>query len=218
MTVHIGNIPVETERQRPGGLGILVIEPDLSEARKIETSLRSHSGVSDVVVVSNVAEAEDAVTSQALALSILDPACLTDPLVDCEVLLDRPGHHCILYSSLPTDRLGLVNTRASVSAVIDRSDGLDAILGAISNLVQRIEANCVEHQSALKDHKVALSRRERQTLNFLGHGFTLKETANRLNINPKTVETYKSRALSKLGITSRAELVSFVAFGLTPES
>jgi DNA-binding NarL/FixJ family response regulator len=54
-----------------------------------------------------------------------------------------------------------------------------------------------------------LSQRETEVLRLTAQGLTNKETAYRLSISMKTVETYKSRAAEKLGLHSRAEIVRF---------
>ena len=56
-----------------------------------------------------------------------------------------------------------------------------------------------------------LSEREIDVLRLLAQGFTSKEIADRLDIGVKTVETYKSRATSKLDLRSRAQIVRFAA-------
>ena len=53
----------------------------------------------------------------------------------------------------------------------------------------------------------SLSRRERSVIIMTAKGQPAKQIANELKISPKTVETYKSRALSKLGLSNREELV-----------
>jgi two-component system response regulator NreC len=52
-----------------------------------------------------------------------------------------------------------------------------------------------------------LSERERQVLGLVAQGFTNREVAERLNLSVKTVETYRSRLIEKLGLHGRAELV-----------
>lgn len=54
-----------------------------------------------------------------------------------------------------------------------------------------------------------LSPREWQILELLAQGYTNREIAERLAISVKTVETYRSRIVDKLGLRSRAELVRF---------
>jgi two-component system response regulator NreC len=55
----------------------------------------------------------------------------------------------------------------------------------------------------------ALSQREREVLYLLALGYTNQETAERLLLSVKTVETYKQRLKDKLGIQGRSELVRF---------
>jgi two-component system, NarL family, response regulator NreC len=54
-----------------------------------------------------------------------------------------------------------------------------------------------------------LSEREHQVMKEVIHGRTNKEIADSLNLSIKTVETYRARAMEKLGVTSRAELITF---------
>lgn len=54
-----------------------------------------------------------------------------------------------------------------------------------------------------------LSEREIDVLRLLAQGFTSKEIADRLSIGMKTVDTYKSRAVEKLNLRSRAQIVRF---------
>ena len=54
-----------------------------------------------------------------------------------------------------------------------------------------------------------LTQRETEVLKLTARGFTTKETARRLDIGVKSVETYKARGLEKLGVKSRAELVRY---------
>jgi DNA-binding NarL/FixJ family response regulator len=56
-----------------------------------------------------------------------------------------------------------------------------------------------------------LTDREETTLRLVAMGFTTKEIARRLDIGGKSVETFKSRGLDKLGLKSRADLVRFAA-------
>jgi DNA-binding NarL/FixJ family response regulator len=54
-----------------------------------------------------------------------------------------------------------------------------------------------------------LSKRELEVLHHLAEGYSSKEIAARLQINVKTIETYKGRALEKLGFQSRVELIRY---------
>lgn len=54
-----------------------------------------------------------------------------------------------------------------------------------------------------------LTRREREVLEHLVHGFTNLEIAEKLCISDRTVETHRANINGKLGLKSRADLVRF---------
>jgi DNA-binding NarL/FixJ family response regulator len=54
-----------------------------------------------------------------------------------------------------------------------------------------------------------LSARETEVLQLAAAGYTNKELSLRLRIGVKTIETYKARAMEKLGLETRAELVRY---------
>jgi two-component system response regulator NreC len=54
-----------------------------------------------------------------------------------------------------------------------------------------------------------LSPREREVLALTAEGFSSREIGEKLFISPKTVDTYRSRIMEKLGLSHRSELVRF---------
>lgn len=54
-----------------------------------------------------------------------------------------------------------------------------------------------------------LSPREREVLGLVAQGYTNQQIADRLGLSVKTVETYRSRLVEKLGLRSRADLVRY---------
>ncbi len=56
-----------------------------------------------------------------------------------------------------------------------------------------------------------LSERELEVLRLLGQGHTNLVIAERLDISPKTVATYRARIAEKLGLKSTADFVKFAA-------
>ncbi len=62
-----------------------------------------------------------------------------------------------------------------------------------------------------------LSNREREVLQLVVEGKSSKEIANILHLSPKSVETYRSRLMQKLGVHDLPSLVKFaIQHGLTP--
>lgn len=54
-----------------------------------------------------------------------------------------------------------------------------------------------------------LSERETDVVRLIAHGYSNREIAAKLDLSVKTVETYKTRALEKLGLHGRAEVVRY---------
>ena len=65
----------------------------------------------------------------------------------------------------------------------------------------------------------ALSSRERQVLQLVAEGHSSAKIAALVCLSPKSVDTYRSRLMRKLGVTDITALVKFaVQHGLTPSS
>jgi DNA-binding NarL/FixJ family response regulator len=63
----------------------------------------------------------------------------------------------------------------------------------------------------------SLSQREREVLQYVVEGRTSAEIAELLSLSPKSVETYRSRLMVKLGIPNIPALVKFaLQHGITP--
>jgi DNA-binding NarL/FixJ family response regulator len=54
-----------------------------------------------------------------------------------------------------------------------------------------------------------LSERESEVVRLVARGYSNKEIASKLDVSVKTVETYRYRAVEKLGLRSRADLVRY---------
>ena len=54
-----------------------------------------------------------------------------------------------------------------------------------------------------------LSERETDVVKLIAQGYSNKEIATLLNLSVKTVETYKTRAMEKIGLDSRVAIVRY---------
>jgi two-component system, NarL family, response regulator NreC len=54
-----------------------------------------------------------------------------------------------------------------------------------------------------------LSEREQDVIKLTAQGYISREIANMLFLSPKTVETYRQRAMEKLGLDNRPDLIRF---------
>jgi two-component system, NarL family, response regulator NreC len=65
------------------------------------------------------------------------------------------------------------------------------------------------------DPYTLLSFREREVLKYLSRGYSMSRIAQLLNISVKTVDTYKTRMMEKLGFNEKSELVQYaLRYGL----
>jgi DNA-binding NarL/FixJ family response regulator len=64
-------------------------------------------------------------------------------------------------------------------------------------------------REAPEDPLAPLSFRERQVLQMVAEGHTSHNIATMLSLSPKTVDTYRSRMMAKLGVRDFAALVKF---------
>jgi len=73
------------------------------------------------------------------------------------------------------------------------------------------------HKRNITSPLTSLSPRERQILQMVVEGKSSVAIASVLHLSPKTVETYRSRMMQKLGVENFAGLVRFaIQHGLTP--
>lgn len=56
-----------------------------------------------------------------------------------------------------------------------------------------------------------LSEREAEVIRLVAQGHATKEIAGRLELSPRTLETYRARAMEKLGLKTRADIVRYAA-------
>jgi two-component system response regulator NreC len=66
-----------------------------------------------------------------------------------------------------------------------------------------------DKSSSMENPWNLLSDREKEVLELVARGHTSAQIAERLNLSPKTVETYRGRGMEKLGLRTRAALVQF---------
>lgn len=76
---------------------------------------------------------------------------------------------------------------------------------ATTLLLQRYKASESDDSAGLHD----LSTREQEVLALTAEGYSSREIGKKLFISPKTVDTYRSRIMDKLGLNHRSELVRF---------
>lgn len=92
----------------------------------------------------------------------------------------------------------------------DLIEAITVVAGGQHYVHPRVAHALIEfHPPAARGAAEGLSFRESEVLRLIALGYSGKEIAVRLEVSAKTVETYKARALLKLGITRRVEIVRY---------
>ncbi|HMQ33765.1 MAG TPA: response regulator transcription factor [Chloroflexaceae bacterium] len=117
-----------------------------------------------------------------------------------------------LRRALEAGATGYVLKRAAAESLIGaiREGGagrvyLDPALGAT------LAESVVGVSGRASGDSAALSEREGTVLRLIAEGYSNKEIATQLDLSVKTVETYKARAMEKLGIHSRVGIVRYAS-------
>jgi DNA-binding NarL/FixJ family response regulator len=129
----------------------------------------------------------------------------------------RPGIGVLLMSLRFSAELGLDALRHGAAGYVANECPIAGILAAIRTVgsggrqvapevAELLAAEFTTHRSAPTRR---LSPRERAVLDGIGEGRSHKQIAAALNVSAKSIGTYRSRALTKLGLRTTADLVRY---------
>ncbi len=114
-------------------------------------------------------------------------------------VLEAGGSGYVRKSSAHTDLLEAIHTVAKGEVFLDPAATKTLLKGYLGRVRTGDELDLGE----------VLSEREREVVKLTAEGHTAQQAADFLSLSPKTVETYRHRAMQKLGLTNRAELVRY---------
>jgi DNA-binding NarL/FixJ family response regulator len=123
-----------------------------------------------------------------------------------------------VYQSLQAGARGYVLKRDLSEELIDAIRQVGAGGRYLSpSVTDTVIADYLHEKRTPPDALQQLSSRERHVLQMLVEGRSAAAVARKLQLSPRTVETYKARLMKKLGLADLPALVKFaVRHGLTP--
>ena len=104
-------------------------------------------------------------------------------------VLQAGGSGYVRKSSAHTDLLNAIRTVARGEVFLDPGATKTLLRGYLGRSGEGEEIDIVE----------VLSEREREVVKLTAEGYTAQQSADFLSLSPKTVETYRHRAMQKLG-------------------
>lgn len=129
-----------------------------------------------------------------------------------------PRLRVLILSVHPEEQFAIRALRAGAAGYMTKDYSTEQLTGAIRRVAEGrkyISDSLAELLAIGLDRDLetplheSLSDREHQVLRLLSKGKSLKEIAAQLAVNPKTVTTYRTRVLQKLGLKTNADLVRY---------
>ena len=161
-----------------------------------------------------------------LSLNQMDGATATRQIVDKKLrarvlILTMHAEEDYLLPALEAGASGYLMKNAADRELVDAVRTVARGDMFLRPSAARILAQGLSRKDPLAAQRASFERlteRERNVLKFTAQGYSAPEIGERLFISPKTVDTYKQRIGDKLGLTHRAEYISFaLKLGLLTE-
>lgn len=130
---------------------------------------------------------------------------------------EYPNTRVMIFSTHPEEIYALRSIKSGAAGYVPKTASSKIFMSALKQiakggiflneeLTSTFTSRNVGEASAISRYK-KLSSREIEVLNLLSSGKRNKDIANALNINEKTVSTYKTRLLKKLKVDNLADLI-----------
>lgn len=131
---------------------------------------------------------------------------------------DYPDIKVIIYSAQPEDVYAVSAIKAGADGYIQKTTDVITLKSAIISvyrgdktyLSESLKKRLSNNPKGMKNGRYykKLSTREVEVLKLLASGRRNKEIAKELNINEKTVSTYRARLMKKLNVSNLVDLVN----------
>lgn len=180
------------------------------------------SATSDVKIVGSVDNGEAVIEflkkeSVDVLLSEIDLPKLNGLTVLRTLKVDFPDVKALMFSGQPENVYGFNSIKAGASGYISKTENVITVSEAITKvynggihlsneLTQELAFGSRVNKSGTFFKK--LSTRETEVLKLLAIGKKNKEVSKELDINEKTVSTYKARLMKKLKVDNLVDLVN----------
>jgi two-component system, NarL family, invasion response regulator UvrY len=135
-----------------------------------------------------------------------------------EIKRAHPGLPVIFLTLHSEEQFATRSLRAGASGYLTKEAAPDELIHALKKVLNggKYISQEMAHKVALgwqrrdrQDAHERLSDREFQIMRMIAGGYTATEIAEKLLISVKTVSTYRSRVLEKLGLASNAEIIRY---------
>ncbi|MEC5165182.1 two-component system response regulator FimZ (fimbrial Z protein) [Flavobacterium sp. PL11] len=185
----------------------------------VKSYFKDNADISIVTNVGNFTMVRDILQTKDIDVLVLDLDLegLSSIFEIKAILKNFPKTKIIIYSGLSEQIYAPNAIKAGVSGFVHKSEKLETLGVAIVKVYQgniimneTVKKNLalIAKQSKTERLYRKLSNREVEVLRYLSGGKKNHEIAEILNLNEKTISTYKLRLLTKLNVTNLVDLVN----------
>jgi DNA-binding NarL/FixJ family response regulator len=135
-----------------------------------------------------------------------------------EIKRSRPKLPVLVLSMHPENQFALRVLKRGAAGYMTKESAPDELVGAIKKVLaggRYVSASLAEKLAsyvsidAQKPLQESLSDREFQVLRLIASGKLVSEIAQELSLSVKTISTYRTRILEKMGLRNNAELMRY---------
>jgi two-component system, NarL family, invasion response regulator UvrY len=200
---------------------VVVADDHAVVRRGLEAILQDHADLAVVAGVSDFPGALDAVESLDPDVVILDISMPGGTIQDAlrRIRSRSPSTRILVLSGHPEDQFALRMLRGGASGYLTKESAPVELVEAVRTIARGeryvsrplagLLADLVAGGGSPAHAHEALSEREFQVMVELARGQSASEVAARLFLSVKTVSTYRTRLLQKLGLRNNAELIRY---------
>ncbi|HRB70647.1 MULTISPECIES: response regulator transcription factor [Flavobacterium] len=185
----------------------------------VKSFFKDNSEINFVGVVSNLYGLEELLRKKNVDVVVLDLELdgLTSISTVKTLTKEYPNTKIVIFTNLAEQIYAPNALKAGVSAYMHKNSKLEELEFAIKSVFvgniifsEAVRKNLALLNKGRKTDRLyrKLSSREIEVLRYLSDGKKNKEIAKLLNLNEKTISTYKLRLLTKLHVTNLVDLVN----------
>jgi DNA-binding NarL/FixJ family response regulator len=135
-----------------------------------------------------------------------------------EIKRSRPKLPVLVLSMHPENQFAVRVLKRGAAGYMTKESAPDELVGAIKKVLaggRYVSASLAEKlasyvsSDAQKPPQESLSDREFQVLRLIASGKAVSEIARELSLSVKTISTYRTRILEKMGLRNNAELMHY---------
>ncbi len=201
---------------------IVIIDDHPSTRDGLATRIELEPDLQVCGEAADVSDGLEVITKQLPDLAVVDISLKTGNGIELikKVKVKHQSVRMLVWSMYDESLYAERVLRAGAMGYINKENVTDTIIEAIRTVLDgrvflspsmssKVLSRLVSGKADLRQAPVeTLSDRELETFNLIGLGLNTSDIASKMNLSPKTIETYRARIKEKIDVKDMAELAS----------